>query len=155
MGKEAYLLPEFARMCPHPINEETTIEAQSWILREQMMTEGLYSAQQDRIIICDRASIDNFAYMQHGCEDQFDISDYERRAVQHMNTYAHVFKTAKLNIAAVDDGVRTTNNGFRDAIDIRIGALLEKHGIRVTQLDETMDYEVHVGKMMGVMTGSL
>lgn len=155
---DAHLLPEFSRLCPYPINENTTIEAQRWILDQQIMREGLYHAstgdrsKQGRIIICDRASIDNLAYLQRVAElTDTDAQKEERRAIQHANTYDHIFKTQKLDLDAKEDGIRSTDKAFRDEMDARIDALLEKHHINYTLLDPTTAYTVHVNRMMNTL----
>lgn len=148
-GLEAYLLPEFARLCPHPINEATTLEAQEWIQNEQMKQEGMYCINNRRFVICDRATIDNFAYMQQAAaRDGVDVSAAEQRAVWHTSTYDVVFKTRKLDLAAKADGVRTTDGAFRDAIDARIHDLLDKHQVPHHMLLESLDYKAQVELML-------
>ena len=58
------LVKEVARRCPLPINRDTTLEAQAWILHTQIADEIAAVAQND-IVICDRSVLDNYAYLVH------------------------------------------------------------------------------------------
>ena len=141
-GKEVLILPEYARLCPFPINEETTLEAQKWILLSQITEENKID-HEGKILLTDRATIDNFAYMYRiGQNDA--IENFERCAVAHMKTYDFIFKTRKLNLDAKEDGVRTTDFEFRDMIDRLITHLLMKHNISYSLLPETIEYTEHV-----------
>jgi hypothetical protein len=53
---------EVARRCPLPINRETTLAAQSWILHTQIAEEILAASRHD-MVICDRSVLDNYVYM--------------------------------------------------------------------------------------------
>ncbi len=55
------LVHEVARRCPLPINEETTLEAQRWIVFEQL-AEELVAATRASVVLCDRSILDNYAY---------------------------------------------------------------------------------------------
>lgn len=155
LGKEVIILPEFARLCPFPINENTTLEAQKWILLSQITEENKID-HKDKILLSDRGTIDNFAYMYRIGESD-TIENFERCSVAHMRTYDFVFKTQKLSLAAKEDGIRTTDLEFRDMIDRLITHLLAKHEIRYSNLPETIDYESHVefiGKAVGLPKAS-
>lgn len=142
IGNTMAILPEYARLCPFPINENTTLEAQKWILLTQITEENKVN-HSGKILLTDRATIDNFAYMYRiGKSDS--IENFERYAVTHMKTYDFIFKTKKLNLVAKEDGIRTTDLEFRDMIDRLISHLLLKHNIKYFSLPETIDYETHV-----------
>ncbi len=142
LGKEVVVLPEYARLCPFPINEATTLEAQKWILLSQITEENKID-HSDKILLSDRATIDNFAYLYRIGQSEA-IENFERCAVAHMKTYDFVFKTQKLSLAAKEDGIRSTDLEFRDMIDRLITHLLLKHNIRHFNLSETIDYDSHV-----------
>ncbi len=151
LGKEVIVLPEYARLCPFPINENSTLEAQKWILLSQITEENKID-HTNKILLSDRATIDNFAYLYRIGQSEA-IENFERCAVAHMKTYDFVFKTQKLSLAAKEDGIRTTDLEFRDMIDRLITHLLLKHNIRHHNLSETIDYETHVhyiGKEIGL-----
>lgn len=151
-GKETLLLPEYARLCPFPINEETTLEAQKWILLSQI-TEENKIFHEDKVLLTDRATIDNFAYL-YRIEKSETIENFERCAVAHMRTYDFVFKTQKLDLEAKEDGIRTTDFEFRDMIDRLITHLLKKHNIKYQLLSATADYSTHVEFVQNII-GSL
>ncbi len=50
---------EIARRCPLPINQDTTLAAQGWILHTQIAEEILAGARNE-VVICDRSVLDNF-----------------------------------------------------------------------------------------------
>jgi thymidylate kinase len=56
------LVKEVARRCPLPINEETTADAQAWILHTQIAEEVAAAARYE-VVICDRSVLDNYAYL--------------------------------------------------------------------------------------------
>jgi len=145
-GHEVNYLPELARMCPMPINESTTFAAQHWILKNQIEKEGdMY--KDGEILLCDRSTLDNFAYMQRAVEERDtprDVSTHEKTAAEHMRTYTHIFKTQKLDLGAKRDGKRSTDESFREDIDSRITHMLKKHDIAHHLLPKTLDYKKHV-----------
>lgn len=143
LGKKTITISEISRLCPYPINEKTNIDAQKWILREQMKYEDI-SHQKDTWVFCDRGTIDNFAYLERSSGDT-DISEIKKHAVEHMKTYDLVFKTIKLNKPAVDDGVRSTDDEFRNDIDSRVIRLLDECDIDHVLLPESLEVDVHVG----------
>ena len=51
------IVKEVARACPLPINKDTTLAAQSWILHTQIASEITAQAQNDAVI-CDRCMLD-------------------------------------------------------------------------------------------------
>ena len=56
------LVKEVARRCPLPINEETTLDAQAWILHTQI-AEEMAAAAAYEVVVCDRSVLDNYAYL--------------------------------------------------------------------------------------------
>ena len=56
------LVREVARECPLPINRDTTLPAQAWILHSQIAWE-LAAASRAEVVVCDRAALDNFCYL--------------------------------------------------------------------------------------------
>lgn len=149
-GFRTIVLPEYARLCPFPIDEDTTFDAQQWI-QEQQITEESAINHTNQILLCDRATIDNFAYFYRAAklrEKLHEISRWETLAAEHMATYDIVFKTTKLHIAPEDDGKRSTNEEFRNEIDILIHELLRKHAINYIPLPQTINYDTHLTYMM-------
>src|SRR5215213_4907834 len=56
------LVKEVARRCPLPINEDTTVDAQGWILHTQI-AEEMEAAATYEVVVCDRSVLDNYAYL--------------------------------------------------------------------------------------------
>src|SRR3989344_5821850 len=145
-GKRVVIVPEMARLCPFPINEGTTAEAQKWILEKQISEENSFD-DSEAVVICDRATIDNFAYFFRHCaqfKPEEDLAPWEALAVDHASTYDAIFKTQKLAIAAEADGDRAVGEVFRQEMDDIITRLLEKYSIPHILLPPTPDYAAHV-----------
>jgi nicotinamide riboside kinase len=150
LGHTTSILPEYARLCPFPINVEATIDTQLWIQEQQINQESAID-HSDNFLLCDRATIDNFAYLLRIAR-QKNLSEHilawEERAARHMSTYDVIFKTTKLPIDAVRDGKRSTDEGFRNDIDILIHELLRKHKIPYIPLPQTANYATHLPYML-------
>jgi len=146
LGKKVMVIREYARSCPFPVHEGTTIEAQKWIMQNQIEKENEVD-HSDKILITDRATVDNFAYL-HRIADEKTSKEYEDIAFNHGKTYNFIFKTHKLDIAAKDDGFRTTDDDFRNLIDNLINQFLEKNQVEFIPLQATTDYDVHVSDIL-------
>jgi len=59
---EVELVREVARRCPLPINRDTSVAAQSWILHTQAAWE-LEAAARATVVLCDRSVLDNYCYL--------------------------------------------------------------------------------------------
>ena len=66
------LVKEVARSCPLPINRDTTLEAQSWILHTQIADE-IVAGSRGGYVLCDRSVIDNYAYLIAAAGTQPDL----------------------------------------------------------------------------------
>ena len=58
------MVREVARRCPLPINQETTVAAQEWILHTQIAWE-IDAAGNSEVVLCDRSVLDNYCYLVH------------------------------------------------------------------------------------------
>ncbi|MBP1644297.1 MAG: hypothetical protein H6Q03_2966, partial [Acidobacteria bacterium] len=56
------IVHEVARRSPLPINRETTVPAQRWILLTQI-AEELVASQRCPVVLCDRSVLDNYVYL--------------------------------------------------------------------------------------------
>lgn len=146
LGKKVMILREYARSCPFPINEGSSIEAQKWIMHNQIAKENEVN-HDGQFLITDRATVDNFAYL-HRVADEDTSREYEEIAFSHGKTYDFIFKTYKLDVKAVEDGIRTTDDEFRNLIDNLINHFLEKNQVEFIPLQPTIDYDVHVGDIL-------
>ncbi len=121
-----------------PINEETTLMAQLWILFSQFAEELLYSQPRKTghhydVIICDRGP-DNYCYLQHHCGD-------DNYALQLTLGHLQKFPYAKLYfLPAIEEnismggGTRSINIEFQRIMDLKIRYFLQKHNIAYTEL---------------------
>ena len=124
------LVKEVARRCPLPINEETTLDAQTWILHTQVAEEIAASAQYE-VVVCDRSVLDNYAYLvaragRHPALDGL-VGEWIRG-------YDTLFKVP-VTSAPSFDGTRAVSRAFQLEIDATIDRLVEAFGVRVVPLD--------------------
>lgn len=122
-GLDVDIVKEVARLSPLPINRQTSLDAQTWILTTQI-AEEIRSASRHQVVVCDRAVLDNYAYLALACGRQRAIE----RFVDHwMRTYDLLFKVP-VSGETPPDGVRDTDALFVREIDRLVDALLaEKH----------------------------
>ncbi|MGD9548057.1 MAG: ATP-binding protein [Candidatus Krumholzibacteriia bacterium] len=123
------LVKEVARGCPLPINRETNEDAQNWILHTQVAREiELGAAYQ--AIVCDRAVLDNYAYMVHATGRNPDLEPFIR---SWMNTYTLLVKVPIIAPPSFD-GTRDTSVDFQTGIDGTIDDLLQEFGLEPLRL---------------------
>ena len=115
------LVKEVARSCPLPINKDTTLEAQSWILHTQI-AEELAAASRYEVVVCDRSALDNYAYLVHQVGRR---PEYDALIREWMGSYQALFKVPILNPPSFD-GTRDTSGTFQLEIDRLIDQLLEE-----------------------------
>lgn len=118
------MVKEVARLSPLPINRQTSLDAQTWIMATQI-AEEIRSAAHHQVVVCDRSVLDNYAYMALACGRQ---PVFERLAVHWMKTYDLLFKVPIAGVASAD-GVRDTDELFMRAIDQLVDALLAEKKI--------------------------
>jgi nicotinamide riboside kinase len=124
------IVKEVARACPLPINRDTTIEAQSWILHTQIAQEIAASAQY-QVVLCDRSVLDNYAYLIHraGRRPEYDVLVREW-----IGTYDGLFKVPVLYEPSFD-GTRDVSGAFQSEIDRVIDGLLSAFDVPCHRLD--------------------
>jgi len=124
------LVKEVARRCPLPINEETTLDAQGWILHTQIAEEMAAAATYD-VVVCDRSVLDNYAYLvaRVGRRPELDplVGNWIR-------TYNALFKVPVLEAPSFD-GTRAVSRSFQLEIDETIDSLISAFGVDVIPLD--------------------
>ena len=126
------LVKEVARSSPLPLNRETTLDAQRWILHTQIANEIAAAARHDAVV-CDRAVIDNYAYLVHRCGRQVVLDALVK---EWMQTYEALFRVPILFRPSFD-GVRDTSSGFQRQIDDIIDELLVEFEVKHTRLTST------------------
>lgn len=121
---------EIARRCPLPINEETSIAAQSWILHTQI-AEELVAMSRYPAVICDRSVLDNYIYLLLSAGRQEALEPLVESWTRGYDLLVHV--------PVVDqpspDGIRSADPGFQRAVEERLGRELADRGIEALHLD--------------------
>ncbi len=124
------LVMEVARRCPLPINRDTTVQAQAWILHTQVASE-IAAAAEAEIVICDRSVLDNYAYLVYQGGRQ---AAYDALITEWIGTYDALFKVPIIHPPSFD-GRRDVSQDFQAAIDQTIDALLIHFDVPCHQLD--------------------
>ena len=107
---------EVARRCPLPINEETSLAAQSWILHTQIADETLAAARYP-VVVCDRSVLDNFVYMLLAAGPQPAAEAF----LHHwLPTYDLMIHVPILESEVRADGVRSTDRNFQSVVEERL-----------------------------------
>jgi GTPase SAR1 family protein len=119
------LVKEVARRCPLPINRETTLQAQAWILHTQIADELAATAQND-IVICDRSVLDNYAYL---VNQAGRLPAYDALVRDWMASYDGLFKVPIIDPPTFD-GKRDTSRTFQHDIDGLIDQLAREFEVR-------------------------
>jgi len=120
---------EVARRCPLPINEETGVASESWILHTQIGEEVIAQARYP-VVICDRSILDNYVYLllaagpQKGLEPLIDYW---------MDTYDLLVHIPVVEEPSAD-GVRAVDPQFQRAIDERLADELASRGLTTLKL---------------------
>ncbi len=124
------IVKEVARGCPLPINQDTTLEAQAWIIHTQIAQE-IAAATQYEAVICDRSVLDNYAYLVHkvGRRQEFDAL-----TGRWMDSYSALFKVPVIEAPSFD-GMRDVSGAFQMEIDAVIDELLDVFDIPCHRLD--------------------
>lgn len=121
---------EVARRCPLPINEETGVAAQSWILHTQL-GEELVAGDRHPVVICDRSVLDNYVYLLLAAGRQPGLENLIDYWIGTYNLLVHVPIVARPSA----DGVRATDPSFQSAVDDRLLGELERRRIEVMRLN--------------------
>src|SRR5262245_31527471 len=124
------IVHEVARRCPLPINERTSLAAQSWILHTQISDELIASARHP-VVICDRSVLDNYVH----------LLPAGRRAPAidvliewWLSTYSRLIYVPIVS-APLADGMRSTDVAFQQAVDERLLEELEARGLDALKLE--------------------
>jgi nicotinamide riboside kinase len=115
------VVKEVARLSPLPVNRQTSLEAQTWILTTQV-AEEIRSASRHQVVVCDRSALDNYAYMAFACGRQKPVERFVR---WWLKTYDLLFKVP-ISGAASADGFRDTDEFFMRGIDQLVDTLLHE-----------------------------
>ena len=121
---------EVARRCPLPINEETSVAAQSWILHTQIAEELVAQARYP-VVICDRSVLDNYVYLLLAAGRQQALEDLMEFWIRSYDLLVHV----PLIEQPSPDGIRSADPAFQRAVDERVVRELRERGLEALLLD--------------------
>jgi nicotinamide riboside kinase len=115
---------EVVRFNPLGLNEGATAEAQLWVLLAQVQQE-LELAHRAEVLVTDRSVVDNFAYYLRVTdgEDPFAVEPLIRRWATSYDLSVRLLP----DVALLADGVRSTNDAFRDEIEARLDRILPEY----------------------------
>ena len=130
-GLHVDLVKEVARLSPLPINRQTSLEAQMWILATQI-AEEVRSAAHHEVVVCDRSVLDNYAYLVFAAGKQRWLEPLVNRW---MRTYDLLFKVPISGTASAD-GIRDTDEFFMRQIDRLVDELVEDRELTCDRLPE-------------------
>jgi nicotinamide riboside kinase len=121
---------EVARRCPLPINEETGVASESWILHTQI-AEELVAATRYPIVVCDRSALDNYVYLLLAAGTQPGL---ERLVEFWMGTYDLLVHVPIVEEPSAD-GIRAADPAFQLAVEERLRRELRDRGLSALPLD--------------------
>ena len=124
------LVKEVARRCPLPINRDTTLAAQAWILHSQIADE-IAAAAQNEVVICDRSVLDNYAYL---VNQAGRLPAYDALVREWVGTYDALFKVPIVDPPTFD-GQRDVSQTFQREIDAVIDRLARELEVPCHRLD--------------------
>src|SRR5512140_3298425 len=113
------LVREVARECPLPINRDTTLKAQAWILHTQIARE-LEAEAKAEVVVCDRSVLDNFCYLKRAAGGEPIEKELEGLVRAWTGSYGALFRVPIVGDPRFD-GVRDTDLAFQHGIDTLIG----------------------------------
>ncbi|MBX3132451.1 MAG: ATP-binding protein [Gemmatimonadaceae bacterium] len=124
------LVKEVARRCPLPINEETTLDAQAWILHTQV-AEEIAALSLYEVVVCDRSVLDNYAYLVARVGRRPELDPLVQEWIR---GYDALFKVPVM-AAPTFDGKRAVSRQFQLEIDGVIDSLVQAFEVPVVALD--------------------
>jgi len=111
-----------------PINENTTLPAQMYILMQHITEELRASIRNYQVVVCDRSVFDNLVYMERRCGGNAFIRDFLQGYAEKF-PYDVIYKLPMVG-ELMADGIREAQNKeFQTDIYARLNKLLEDLGI--------------------------
>jgi nicotinamide riboside kinase len=142
-GRSVEVGREVVRFNPLGLNEGATPEAQLWVLVTQVQQE-LELARRAEVLVTDRSVVDNFAYYLRvtGGEDPFGVEPLIRRWSASYDLSVRLLP----DIGLLADGVRSTNDAFRDEIEAILDRILpiylpQDRCVSIPASNVTADYD--------------
>ncbi len=135
------IVSESARKCPFPINKNTSLEGQIWILFEHIAEEVKNKSD---IIICDRSVIDNYIYLLRKFPDF--ANSIKKFILEYSKSYDIIFKT-EIEKEIISDGFREVDEEFRKEIDHLLKQFLDENKIKYHTLPSENKVEFIIKKI--------
>jgi thymidylate kinase len=121
---------EVARRCPLPINEETNVAAQSWILHTQVAEELVATARYP-VVLCDRSVLDNYAYLLLAAGPREPLESVVEAWLPTYSLLVHVPIAGHLQ----PDGIRAPDPAFQHLVEDRLEREVERRKLQPLRLD--------------------
>lgn len=122
------IVGEVARRCPMPINLDTNLSAQSWILHSQI-AEEIFATSRHDLVICDRSVLDNYVYLLIAAGRQQHLE----QLVEHWIVTYDLIILVPIVTEPRPDGMRSTDPAFQRAVEEKL--IQETHSLRLDFLD--------------------
>ena len=114
-----------------PLNTDSTLKGQTVFLAErcaELMHEN---------IITDRTIFDVMAFTQNAKSIAYQDKDaFEEYAKEFIREYDHIFYISPYGLPIEDNGVRETDEHYRDLIDFTITTLIKRYGHRCQSVEK-------------------
>ena len=127
------ILPEAARLAQeigYKLDHTATTETELWLIAKQIELEKTESNW-----VADRSCLDLLAYIQYLFSKEYALIEFANKTLPpRFGNYDLVLYLPSGQFAIEDDGVRTTDLKFQQAIDKRIRDVLEKHKIPFVEI---------------------
>jgi nicotinamide riboside kinase len=143
-GRSVEVGREMVRFSPLGLNEGATPEAQLWVIMAQIREELELRTRAD-VLVLDRAVVDNFAYFLRatGGADPFDVTPLVTR----WSATYDMFVRLRPDIALRADGVRSTNERFRNDIEKILDLIIPRFvepdrlvELKASEISESFDW---------------
>ncbi|MCP4900754.1 MAG: ATP-binding protein [bacterium] len=130
------MVREVARSCPLPINQQTTVAAQEWILHVQMSLE-IEAVANHEMVLCDRSVLDNYCYLVHSAGTD---ATWEKILDRWLPTYDLLIHVPIWSHPTFD-GVRAVDPVFQEEIDTLLEGMIAARGLTPFRLDSERQSE--------------
>jgi nicotinamide riboside kinase len=121
---------EVARRCPLPINEESSLDSQSWILHTQV-SEEIVAQHRYPVVVCDRSVLDNYVYLLLAAGRRPGLEALVRAWTPSYDLLVHV----PILEEPSPDGIRSSDPAFQRAVEDLLGRELAARGLTPLHLD--------------------
>lgn len=153
-GRSVEVGREVVRFNPLGLNEGATPEAQLWVIMTQVQQE-LELRHRAEVLVTDRAVVDNFAYFLRvtGGVDPFGVEPLVRNWARTYDLFVRLYP----DVALLPDGVRSTNDAFRDEIEEILDRIIPEYVpddrlilVKASEVNEVFDWRSVVEHLVGL-----